>query len=207
MLSFRRVTRVFWVNGKTYRRLIEPGNQSLFGMTMLNRIVIISVILWGLVVLTVRSELSFASTMVGDIAPLFELPDLLDTDSSTRLSDHRGKVVYLDFWASWCGPCLIAMPKMQALQEELGTSDFVVLAVNVDREPNKARKFLKRVSVTYRNLQDEEGMVPASYGIKAMPSSFVIDRAGKVTLVHQGFKYGDEVMLRQHILEVVSRDG
>lgn len=176
-------------------------------MAMLNRFVIVSVILWGLVVLTVRSELSLASTMVGDLAPVFELPDLLDTDSSTRLSDHRGKVVYLDFWASWCGPCLIAMPKMQALQEELGTNDFVVLAVNVDREPNKARKFLKKVSVTYRNLQDEEGKVPASYGIKAMPSSFVIDRAGKVTLVHQGFKPGDEVMLRQHILEVVSRDG
>lgn len=174
---------------------------------MFNRLVILSVVLLVLVVPPVKSESVIVSTSVGDVAPLFMLPDLLDADTSVRLSDHRGKVVYLDFWASWCGPCVIAMPKIQVLQDQLGTEDFVVLAVNVDREPEKARKFLKKVAVSYPNLQDEDGLIPARYGIKAMPSSFVIDRSGKVALVHQGFKSGDEVMLRQHIIEVLSRDG
>ncbi len=159
-----------------------------------------------LLALTLPVESSSAPISVGDSAPSFELPDLLDADIIDRLGDHRGKVVYLDFWASWCGPCLIAMPKIQALQDQFGLDDFVVLAVNVDREPGKARKFLKKLSIHYRNLRDEEGLTPAKYGIKAMPSSFVVDREGKVTLVHQGFKSGDEAMLREHILEVLDRD-
>ena len=139
----------------------------------------------------------------GMAAPEFELANLMDDTQRRALKDYSGQVVYLDFWASWCGPCLVAMPKIETLRQTIGSDEFVVLAINVDRNLKKARKFLTKIAVGYDSLVDEQGRVSASYGLNAMPSSFVINRAGVVTKVHEGFRDGDEDELRAHIKAVI----
>jgi peroxiredoxin len=136
-------------------------------------------------------------------APDFELANLMDDTQRRGLKDYSGQVVYLDFWASWCGPCLVAMPKIETLRQTIDSDEFVVLAVNVDRNLKKARKFLTKIGVGYDSLVDEQGRVSASYGLNAMPSSYVINRAGVVTKVHEGFRDGDEDELRAHIKAVI----
>jgi len=139
----------------------------------------------------------------GMAAPDFELANLMDDTQRRGLKDYSGQVVYLDFWASWCGPCLVAMPKIETLRQTIDSDEFVVLAVNVDRNLKKARKFLTKIGVGYDSLVDEQGRVSASYGLNAMPSSYVINRAGVVTKVHEGFRDGDEDELRAHIKAVI----
>ncbi len=139
----------------------------------------------------------------GMLAPGFELANLVDDTQRRALKDYSGQVVYLDFWASWCGPCLVAMPKIETLRQTIDSDDFVVVAINVDRNLKKARKFLTKIGVGYDSLVDEQGRVSASYGLNAMPSSFVINRAGVVTKIHEGFRDGDEDELRVHIKAVI----
>ena len=139
----------------------------------------------------------------GMLAPGFELANLVDDTQRRALKDYSGQVVYLDFWASWCGPCLVAMPKIEALRQAVNSDEFVVLAINVDRDLKKARKFLTKIGVGYDSLVDEQGRVSASYGLNAMPSSFVINRSGVVTKIHEGFREGDEDELQAHIQAVI----
>lgn len=148
----------------------------------------------------VRAEGALSAGMP---APDFELANLLDDTERRALTDYSGRVVYLDFWASWCGPCLVAMPKIEALQQAVNSEAFIVLAINVDRDLKKARKFLTKIGVGYESLVDEDGRVSASYGLNAMPSSFVINRAGVITKIHEGFRAGDEADLRAHIEAVI----
>jgi|TARA_B110000285_G_C15112193_1_gene611800 peroxiredoxin len=149
------------------------------------------------------ATLAEGSLSAGMRAPDFELANLLDDTERRALKDYSGQVVYLDFWASWCGPCLVAMPKIEALRQTIDSDEFVVLAINVDRNLKKARKFLTKIGVGYDSLVDEQGRVSASYGLNAMPSSFVINRGGVVTKVHEGFRDGDEDELRVHIKAVI----
>ena len=140
---------------------------------------------------------------VGDVAPDFERPLLTDDSSRLSLSDFRGQVVYLDFWASWCGPCLVAMPKIEGMKQLFDQQEFAVLAVNVDRNPDRALRFLNKLSVSYPSVYDQASELPKRYGLQAMPSSYVIDKTGKITLIHEGFRKGDEAALISHIQKVL----
>jgi peroxiredoxin len=138
------------------------------------------------------------STTFGDQAPAFDLP-ALDRQAEVTLAQYAGKVVYLDFWASWCAPCRLSLPRMVQLQRDLGTADFVVLAVSVDEHPAKARKFLAPFKVNYAVLHDATGKTAMSYRVAGMPTSFVINREGEITYRHVGFKAGDMAVIQQHI--------
>ena len=162
------------------------------------RLVLVGFCVGGTALARADNELS-----PGMLAPGFELANLVDDTQRRALKDYSGQVVYLDFWASWCGPCLVAMPKIEALRQSINSDEFVVLAINVDRDLKKARKFLTKIGVGYDSLVDEQGRVSASYGLNAMPSSFVINRSGVVTKVHEGFREGDEDELRAHIQGVI----
>lgn len=160
-------------------------------------------------ILTLASLLFWSVTATalseGEAAPSFSLP-ILGKLQKVSLSELRGKIVYLDFWASWCGPCRISLPQIVVLQEELGSDQFEVIAVNLDEDQEKGSRFLKRFPVNYTVLSDPTGQVAEVYQLPGMPSSFVIDRAGIITLTHTGFKQGDMTIIRNHIKWLLVQD-
>lgn len=135
----------------------------------------------------------------GTVAPAFSLPQLSNPEIRISSADLAGKVVYLDFWASWCGPCRISVPEINELQASLGSDHFEVIAINLDENPEAAKKFLKRFPVVYSVLTDPEGNVAEAYQLPGMPTSYVIDRNGNISLTHVGFKPGDMTTIRAHI--------
>ena len=145
-----------------------------------------------------------AGVQVGQRAPHISLPLLAaGSPGVLTLESLQGKVVYLDFWASWCGPCRVSFPQLEELRQELGPQGFEVLAVNVDEFEADALHFLEEVAVTYPVVRDGAGETPAIYGILGMPTGYLIDRAGTVRLVHQGYRKSDGAALRESIIELL----
>jgi thiol-disulfide isomerase/thioredoxin len=142
----------------------------------------------------------------GQPAPSFSAR-ALEGESTLSLSNYKGKVVFLDFWASWCGPCQTAMPLIESLRNEFPADQFQVLAVNVDSDPTKAKAFLERRKVGYPSVSDPEGRLPSSYGLKTMPTSYLIDRNGVVRAVHAGFRQSDIEGLRSEIRALIGAGG
>ena len=141
---------------------------------------------------------------VGDLAPGFVLP-VLGSKATRSLSESHGKVRYIDFWASWCPPCLVSVPAIVTLQEELGGERFEVIAINVDEQIGDALKFLERHPTNYDSLSDPRGETAEAYALLGMPTSFVLDPEGHVTLVHVGFRRGDMKAIRAHIIALLDR--
>lgn len=104
------------------------------------------------------------------------------------LGQFAGKVVLVDFWASWCGPCLQSFPWMNELQRRHGDDGLVVIAVNLDQERALAEAFLKKVPADFRVEFDSPGALARQFGVEAMPTSFLIDRSGRVRIRHAGFR-------------------
>jgi cytochrome c biogenesis protein CcmG/thiol:disulfide interchange protein DsbE len=123
--------------------------------------------------------------------------DLLD------LTQFKGRIVYLDFWASWCAPCRESFPWMNRLQGELGHDGLVVIAVNVDRERAEADRFLREHPAQFRIVYDSDGLLPEKFGVRGMPTSFLIDRNGHVQSRHEGFLVRDRDALTQQIRALV----
>jgi cytochrome c biogenesis protein CcmG/thiol:disulfide interchange protein DsbE len=120
----------------------------------------------------------------GADAPAFELEGPL---GKVRLDDYRGKVVYLDFWASWCGPCRQSFPWMNAMEEKYRARGFHVLAVNLDVKRADADRFLVQLPTDFQLAFDPRGQTPRDYAVKGMPTSYLIGRGGKVLYRHTGF--------------------
>ena len=138
----------------------------------------------------------------GDRAPAVK-GARLDGKGQLSLQSERGKVVYLDFWASWCKPCALSLPALDAFRKEFPAKDFTVFAINVDRDPAAARAFLSRRPVGYPSLFDPEGKLPTQFGVETMPTSFLIDRKGVIRRVHRGFRKEDVPELRAAIQELL----
>lgn len=115
------------------------------------------------------------------------------------IQQYLGKVVYVDFWASWCGPCAQSFPFMNKLHKELHAKGLEVVGVNLDEEPQEALGFLAKTPAQFTILADASGQCPQDFGVKAMPSSYLIDRAGVVRHVHLGFKAAESAELRQQV--------
>jgi len=139
---------------------------------------------------------------VGDKAPAFAA-ESLDGSRKLSLRAYRGKIVYLDFWASWCPPCLQSLPLLEDLRKEFGAADVQFLAVNLDRDLDEARAFLRQHAIGYPSATDPEGRLPESYQVKKMPTSFVIDRDGVIRYVHPGFRPSDIDEIRAQIRRLV----
>ncbi len=110
----------------------------------------------------------------------------------TEVNTYKGKLIYLDFWASWCGPCRQSFPFLNKIRNQYSSQGFEVIAVNVDTELADARKFLKNFPVDYPILLDPEGKMPIAYDIRGLPTAFIIDRQGTVVYKHLGFKERDK---------------
>ena len=121
------------------------------------------------------------------------------------LAALKGQVVYLDFWASWCAPCLESFPFMNHLQQTLGSQGLTVVAVNVDRDRADAERFLRQNPAQFRVIFDPQGVLPERFSVHGMPSSFVIDRSGVVEIRHEGFRLTDRVWLEQQVRSWVTQ--
>ncbi|MDP2902250.1 MAG: TlpA disulfide reductase family protein [Methylovulum sp.] len=130
------------------------------------------------------------ATEVGQAAPQFTLPTL-QLNKPTEFKQFAGKVVYLDFWASWCAPCRTSFPLLNALYAKLKGQGFEVVAVNLDEDKAKAEAFAKDFQVDFTVLRDEKGEWADKYVVESMPTSFIIDKQGVVQHIHHGFTHDD----------------
>ena len=122
----------------------------------------------------------------GDPAP----PIALATPGgdAVSLAPLRGRVVYVDFWASWCTPCRRSFPWMNAMQARYAKDGLVIVGVNVDKRAADADRFLRDTPASFRIALDADGKTPAAYDVKGMPSSFLVDRHGIVAWIEEGFR-------------------
>ena len=109
---------------------------------------------------------------------------------------YRGKVLYVDFWASWCPPCARSFPFMNALDRELRDRGLQVLGINLDEDPEDAKRFLEKYPAEFSVAFDASGRCPQDFGVQAMPSSYLVDRKGTIRHVHLGFRRGESEELR-----------
>jgi len=112
--------------------------------------------------------------------------------SNIRLSEHRGQVVLLNFWASWCGPCRQEFPHLDALHQRYADLGFTVFGVNVEQDRASADKILREIPVTFPVLFDDNNVVSELYKVDAMPMTVLVDRNGVVRALHRGYKPGYE---------------
>ena len=124
---------------------------------------------------------------------------------NVKLSELKGKVVLVNFWASWCGPCRQEMPILDALAKANKDSGLVVLGVNQDEDSDERDAFLKDNGVSFPILDDSKNEIAKAYKSPAQPSSFFVDRKGNIAHVHQGFKAGDDAAYANTIKELLAK--
>lgn len=120
------------------------------------------------------------------MAPDFSLPEI-KSQKIHSLKDYRGKVIYLDFWASWCGPCRQSLPALDRFQAEIDSSEFEVIAINLDAEPQDGLAFLQKYPVNYTVLNDGSGSTSRDYNLVGIPTSVLIAKNGEIVRSFQGF--------------------
>lgn len=124
--------------------------------------------------------------------------------ADSDLIAYQGTVVYLDFWASWCGPCKQSFPWMQLMQDTYDRQGFKVVAVNLDRQRADAAKFIERFRPTFEVRFDPNGKLGQVYHVKAMPSSVLIDRHGMIRFTHEGFRPIDAAAYEAQVRELLA---
>lgn len=133
-------------------------------------------------------------TMIFPIASLAgfkpgdNLPDLNGFQLEGKLpEDLKGQVILLDFWASWCGSCAQSFPAMDHLKNKYAEQGLTIVAVSIDEKPDNMRRFLESAKVSFTVVRDAQQKLVAAADIPAMPTSFLIDRSGKIHFIHAGF--------------------
>ena len=137
-----------------------------------------------------------AAVEAGDPAPGFTLPAMDAEAEPIALADYRGKVLYLEFWSSWCAPCRRSMPKLDALRKNWPQEKFEVVGLNLDTSRPDAVRFLERVSIGYPNALDLGGGTARRYGVSALPAAFIINAEGVVERVLKGAQTEDFTLIR-----------
>jgi len=140
---------------------------------------------------------------VGPPAPDFSLPDL--SSNSVTLSSYRGqKIVLMDFWATWCGPCRMAMPGLQELQDKFKDRGLEILSINQGETAEPVRNFIQRKKYSFHVVLDQDGAVGGNYGVRGIPTLVLVDKKGVVQWLRVGYS-GNDDELRQR-LERLTRE-
>ena len=151
-----------------------------------------------LLVLSIFMGSSLASSgLTGQTAPDFVLKS--STGENLRLSEYRGDVVMINFWATWCGPCRQEMPLLDELYGRYQRVGFSLLGVNIDDDSRRAMAMVKELGVRFPVLFDEEKKVSKLYEVEAMPLTILLDREGTVRHIHYGYKPGYEQKYQNEI--------
>ena len=140
----------------------------------------------------------------GSPVPAVSVPPLGGSAAAIELPALRGKVVYVDFWASWCVPCRLSMPRLDALHRRHAARGFTVIGVNKDAALADAERFLKRVPVGFLLARDADDALAKAFAVKAMPSGYLIDRRGVVRHVHRGFTAETAASLEREIEQLLA---
>ena len=136
--------------------------------------------------------------------PAWELPLIANGEGTVSNTSFLGRVTYLDFWASWCGPCRLSLPALNRLNIDFSPDDFAVVAISVDYVDEDALDFLSRYPVDYPVAIDKTGDSGRAFAVSGMPSGYLIGRDGHIREVHVGFRKGDEEVLRAQIAALVA---
>mgnify|MGYP000190875153 FL=1 len=121
------------------------------------------------------------------------------------IASHKGKVIYLDFWASWCGPCRKSFPWMNNMQEKYHQQGLVIISVNVDNSKALADEFLAEVPANFNVFYDPKGKVARKFKLKGMPSSYIIDRSGKMVSAHVGFTESKKMKYEEELKTLLNK--
>ena len=156
-----------------------------------------SIISFIFITLAIVSNSSYAAL---NQAPEINLPSL---DGNIQLESLKGKVVYLDFWASWCLPCKKSFPWMREVKQNYVEQGFEIVAVNLDKDKKLAEEFLKEMDINFKVAFDESGQTASQYKVRGMPSSYLIGRDGKVYASHVGFREEDKLQIEQAIIKLL----
>jgi peroxiredoxin len=148
-------------------------------------------------------SLSLQAKELSGPAPDFTLTNL--DGEKVKLSDLKGQVVMINFWASWCGPCRQEMPLLNDIYAGYKKAGFVLLGVNLDESADDAKSFLKKTPVNFPVLLDSQGKVADLYKNQAMPSSYFVDRKGNLVHLHQGYKPGEEAEYKRVIKKLLAQ--
>ena len=154
-----------------------------------------------LLMLMAFSTLAISAQEINAPAPDFTLKSL--SGENIKLSEFAGKVVLLNFWASWCGPCREEMPLLNYLHNRYEAVGFVVLGINVEEQSAMARAYIADRPVDFPILLDHKNEVSKLFKVIAMPSTVLIDRNGTMRYLHKGFKAGDEKEYKKLVKKLV----
>ena len=157
----------------------------------------IRTLLTGFALAVVATSSLAASDLAGLPAPDFALKS--STGENLRLSEYRGDVVMINFWATWCGPCRQEMPLLDQLYTRYERVGFSLLGVNIDDDSSRAMDMMKELGVSFPVLFDARKEVSQLYNVDAMPVTVLVDREGNVRYVHKGYKPGYEDMYLDQI--------
>jgi thiol-disulfide isomerase/thioredoxin len=146
------------------------------------------------------SSVAKAEVLEG-VAPDFTLKSR--SGENVKLSEHRGDVVMINFWASWCAPCRQEMPLLEDMYKKYGDLGFVLLGVNVEEDSSKASELLREIPVSFPILYDNKNEVTQLYKVVAMPSTVMVDRDGNMRYLHRGYLPGYEAEYVKQIKELV----
>ncbi len=144
----------------------------------------------GLLVTAFAATSLASSDLEGQMAPDFALKS--STGQNLRLSEFRGDVVMINFWATWCGPCRQEMPLLDELYSRYERVGFNLLGVNIDDDSRRAMQMIEELGVNFPVLFDAQKVVSKLYEVEAMPVTILVDREGNVRYVHHGYKPGYE---------------
>lgn len=124
---------------------------------------------------------------------------------SVDLTQYKNRIVYLDFWASWCGPCKKSFPWLNEMQEKYRDRGLVIIAINLDRDKQRAEQFLTKIPAQFLLYSDPTGELGRKYQLQGMPSSYIFDGDGKLAEKHVGFKQSDTDLYERNIVKLLDQ--